>query len=1111
MNRMILRCAAAILLLASTCAAQSFWEDAGGVPTIDIRTVTGGAGRDVFTSAGDRLVWYSSDDGTSWISRPLPPNDAQCTLLAMSEGGVLYAATQKHGMFLSTDKGLTWSGTALTGEGLRCVAFEANRNLLLARGYDVWTSSPDADVLHHFATFTHDVQSVLAAGNAIYVADLYGVHVTMNRGITWTQILSTSDRIAQLVRLASGTLVVRYQHMTWIERSTDNGATWSRVLPTGRPNGDNRIAAMTSDGTTLLIGLENARMEENGGGVRLSSDGGATWQDAFDGFSALGSERSMIVALAHRSDGTFFAGSVAHGLYRSRGGYAWERADRILPLDVVHNNGYGANNLPRTLVAFASGVVIAGTRGAGVFTTQDAGRTWTQRRDLVPASLISSLVRAGTRQVYAAANGAGIWRVDPLGATTRITPPLRSLTTLAIARTGDGTLFACAQGDSLFRSSDEGETWMAVGDAPATLQLATLCADGQGRLYGTGPAGAYTSTDGGGSWVALGRPIPQRNPFGPVTVDRDGTLFWCEDLSGSLPPWAGQVYRRRTSDTGWTALFPPDGWVHGLGSVTGIDITDDGTIFICHHSGVRMSTDHGDTWRIIPSNFDRPQAISHSPDGVLYVIGSHSVGRMWAFDALDVSLIATPERDTLGIDLTTGLCTPNPFSLRVAVRNGSTTALDNVRVEVTTSIPDWVFAPATQLVASALAPGVTSDEKVWNIRTVQGTAHRRVVLTCTMHSVQFPPITREVTVVVPPKGRPVFEGTITTDFNPVPWDTLNWRNGGTPSPFGDYNVVRMDARVHNAGTASAGRLELRVDIPLGVELESGVQPYQVPRPGPIPVGDSVSASWLLRVEKFKRDTVLMVGIKAVDTQSGAENIIQLPLAVQGEPQRMRGNAKIHVPSTTLRYDPVLKDYEGIPSPHGPYTVVPLRVVVYNPGPYTAVNVSVQPSLETDRLVVDDSIAYVGGARIAPGDSLVAMFHLRARHDTTGAAFYLTVLVTAANFVEAMYPCVWYVIEPFGRTVAVEGKDAPAAVLDVGIVPQPVSAGARVTYHLPAEASVRVALSDLLGREVAVLDEGRRGAGRHDLQFDAASLPSGVYLCSVTAGPARRSVLVRVQH
>ncbi len=1109
MNRMILRCAAVILLLASTCAAQSFWEDAGGVPTIDIRTITGGAGRDVFTSAGDRLVWYSSDDGTSWIPRPLPPNDAKCTLLAMSEGGVLYAGTQKHGMFLSSNKGLTWSGTALVGEGLRCVAFEANRNLLLARGYDVWTSSPDADVLHHFATFTSDVQTVLAAGNAIYVADLYGVHVTNNRGVTWTRLLSTTDRIAQLVRLANGTLVVRYQHTTWIERSTDNGATWSRVLPTGRPNGDNRIAAMTSDGTMLLIGLENTRMEENGGGVRISSDGGATWQDAFDGFSALGAERSMIVALAHRSDGTFFAGSVAHGLYRSRGGFVWERADRILPLDVVHSNGYGANNLPRTLVAFANGVVIAGTRGAGVFTTQDAGRTWTQRRDLVPASLISSLVRAGTRQVYAAANGAGIWRVDPLGATTRITPPLRSLTTLAIARTGDGTLFACAQGDSLYRSSDEGATWQAVGDAPTTLQLATLRADDQGRLYATGPAGAYTSTDGGGSWVALGRPIPDRNPYGSVTVDRDGTLFWCEDLSGALPPWTGQVYRRRTSDTGWTALFPPDGWVHGLGSVTGIDIADDGTIFICHHSGVRMSTDHGDTWRIIPSTFDRPQSISYSPDGVLYVIASYSVGRMWAFDALDVSIIATPERDTLGIDSTTGLSTPDPFSLRVAVRNGSSTALDSVRIEVTTGSPDTVLAPAAQLMTTALAPGATSDEKVWNISTEQGTTYRRVVLTCTMRSVQFPPITREVTVVVPPRPKPALAGVLVADVDPVPWDTTHWRTGGRPSVYGGYNVVRLDAIVE-AGPAPARHVTATLESSSSMTLERGYTATQLVWATPLAAGQRDTVSWLLRLYEQPRDTVLILRVTLRDDSSSANANLMLPLRVQGMPAPLRADLSVGtIPHDTLRYLPSIADYEGSPSPNGSYTVFPLRMVARNPAPFAALDVRFEPALP-QWIVVDDSIASVSGYTIAAGDSLVMTLHVRARPDSVWRTAQICALMQGVN-TEAATVCTQLVVAPVPRLVAVEGRDAPAAVLDLGIVPQPVSAGARVTYHLPSEASVRVALSDLLGREVAVLDEGRRGAGRHELQFDAASLPSGVYLCSVTAGPARRSALVRVQH
>ncbi|NBC18833.1 MAG: T9SS type A sorting domain-containing protein, partial [Bacteroidetes bacterium] len=46
---------------------------------------------------------------------------------------------------------------------------------------------------------------------------------------------------------------------------------------------------------------------------------------------------------------------------------------------------------------------------------------------------------------------------------------------------------------------------------------------------------------------------------------------------------------------------------------------------------------------------------------------------------------------------------------------------------------------------------------------------------------------------------------------------------------------------------------------------------------------------------------------------------------------------------------------------------------------------------------------------------------------------------------------------------------------------------------------RLAVYDLLGREVAVLAEGTQPAGTHTATFDAAGLPSGVYLYRLEAG------------
>jgi hypothetical protein len=59
--------------------------------------------------------------------------------------------------------------------------------------------------------------------------------------------------------------------------------------------------------------------------------------------------------------------------------------------------------------------------------------------------------------------------------------------------------------------------------------------------------------------------------------------------------------------------------------------------------------------------------------------------------------------------------------------------------------------------------------------------------------------------------------------------------------------------------------------------------------------------------------------------------------------------------------------------------------------------------------------------------------------------------------------------------------------------------------------VRLAVYDMLGREVAVLVNEGKQPGNYEMSFDGAGLPSGVYLCRLTAGEytaSRRMVLLR---
>lgn len=97
------------------------------------------------------------------------------------------------------------------------------------------------------------------------------------------------------------------------------------------------------------------------------------------------------------------------------------------------------------------------------------------------------------------------------------------------------------------------------------------------------------------------------------------------------------------------------------------------------------------------------------------------------------------------------------------------------------------------------------------------------------------------------------------------------------------------------------------------------------------------------------------------------------------------------------------------------------------------------------------------------------------------------------------------------SLAVDPDAAPAAYRLDGNYPNPFNPRTTIHFSLPEAQHVRLTVHDVAGREVAVLADGVRTAGRHTVAFEAASLPSGVYLYRLEAGPfseVRRMTLLK---
>jgi hypothetical protein len=78
-------------------------------------------------------------------------------------------------------------------------------------------------------------------------------------------------------------------------------------------------------------------------------------------------------------------------------------------------------------------------------------------------------------------------------------------------------------------------------------------------------------------------------------------------------------------------------------------------------------------------------------------------------------------------------------------------------------------------------------------------------------------------------------------------------------------------------------------------------------------------------------------------------------------------------------------------------------------------------------------------------------------------------------------------------------------------PNPFNAATRIIFALPHASEVKLELFNLVGEKVAALAKGRFDAGYHAVHFDAAKLPSGVYVYRLQAGrfeESRKLVVLR---
>ncbi len=484
-------------------------------------------------------VVKSTDGGLTWERTGSGLSDSAIIEgLGVGSNDVLYAAAGFEGVFKSTNGGTTWQ--AVNGD----VPLTDSAGMGWRTSVAVHPSNPD---IAYMSLATDDAFPVwsTADGGASWV-EVEGTSVSYDEASDPTRVWSAGSAPVWQVKIdpfdSNSLLAVSF----WtIQRSDDAGLTWADSVAGAQNTCVTSIYLDTDHGVGEPDTLYATHMDA---GLLASTDGGATWSAVLPSGS---DADSVFAGHAWR----FAVARVGDTKYYYMTADPWppvETSQVLRSTDGVnftavfetprHDGDFMGGMLGLAVDPTNPSTIYASQDGGSVFKSTDNGNNWSETAGQPDNnSFTYALAVDDNGTVFAGTLLDGLWRSTDGGASWQRT--LAGLGTVFHCLAAAGAVYASAGDDAnLYRSTDGGSTWEAltsftsvddgdgVGDAGWAIAVDPDDPDHIlfSRQEGWHPAddgpGVVESFDGGQSWHALndGLGLPKVSGF---AFGSDGTVY----------------------------------------------------------------------------------------------------------------------------------------------------------------------------------------------------------------------------------------------------------------------------------------------------------------------------------------------------------------------------------------------------------------------------------------------------------------------------------------------------------------------------------------------------------------------------------------------------------
>ena len=468
-------------------------------------------------------IFRSTDGGGTWTAQTTTGFAQGLVTEALRfdpfDATLVYAATNL-GFAVSTDGGVSWAfaGDALVGFTGLAVDPSTRGNLYAANpggggvykstnggvnwtpmnnGLSVSGAVPPVGVVE---VDPNDARVVIAgtAGG--------GIFVSLDGAATWAPAASglSGAVVDSLAFSKASPTAFAGTHGLGVFRSTDLGSTWSA---SNVGFDASLVSAVVADAQTAGRAVAGAY-----DGVHVTTDGGLDWSAPTTGLTA------PVSSIADGGAGTLLAGTIGGGVLASHdGGWSWVASANGLSDPDVGAIAVDPSD-SRTVYA-GTARPYDGTNSERVYKSTDGGATWTQTSlDAKDATIFGITVNPSQpAQIAAVSPGALVYFQSNDGGAnwSTITPNPTCGSVNAVLYDDPGGAVLVGAGGGICRSTDHGNTWAAISVAPGA-SVVTFLADpsdgaGGGAIYaGTEPlvpggtGGVFRSTDAGVTWTAVG-------------------------------------------------------------------------------------------------------------------------------------------------------------------------------------------------------------------------------------------------------------------------------------------------------------------------------------------------------------------------------------------------------------------------------------------------------------------------------------------------------------------------------------------------------------------------------------------------------------------------------